>query len=79
MTTFEIVAKLVANAVGRAPEEITPETELQGDLDMDSLDAVELIMSLEEELGISIPSEATQELKTVAQIAALADSLRGQQ
>lgn len=75
MTTFEIVAKAVADRVGRDVSEITAETDVREDLGMDSLDAVELIMELEEELGISMPSDKTADLKTVGEIADLAASL----
>ena len=76
MTTFEIVARAVATRTGRAAEEIKPETDVREDLGMDSLDAVELIMELEDELGITIPSDKSAELKTVAEIAALIDSIK---
>ena len=75
MTTFEIVAKVISERVGCDVTEITAETDVREDLGMDSLDAVELIMELEEELGITMPSDKTADLKTVGEIAALADSL----
>ncbi len=77
MTTSEIVLKAVAERTGRELSEITPQTDVREDLGMDSLDAVELIMELEEELGISMPSDKTAELKTVGEIVALAESLAG--
>jgi len=76
MSTFEIVVKAVATRTGRALEEITAETDVREDLGMDSLDAVELIMELEDELGITIPSEKSADLKTVGQIIELIDSIR---
>jgi acyl carrier protein len=75
MTTIEKVINAVAERASRETSEITPETDVREDLGMDSLDAVELIMELEDEFGISIPSEKSGELKTVAEIAALVDSL----
>ncbi len=75
MTTFEIVVKAIADRVGLDVSAITAETDVREDLGMDSLDAVELIMELEEELGISMPADKTADLKTVGEIAALAESL----
>ncbi|NLB29785.1 MAG: acyl carrier protein [Clostridiales bacterium] len=75
MTTFEIVVKAIADRVGLDVAAITAETDVREDLGMDSLDAVELIMELEEELGISMPADKTADLKTVGEIAALAESL----
>ncbi|MDR1330414.1 MAG: acyl carrier protein [Oscillospiraceae bacterium] len=78
MTTLEKVAKAVADRTGREVSEITAETDVREDLGMDSLDAVELLMELEEEFGITLPSEKTADLKTVGEIAALIDALAGQ-
>ena len=49
-------------------EEITMETSLMKDLEADSLDAVEIIMALEEEYDIEIPDEVAEEFKTVGDI-----------
>jgi acyl carrier protein len=75
MTTLERVINAVAERASRDASEITPNTDVREDLGMDSLDAVELIMELEDEFGISIPSEKSGELKTVGEIAALVTSL----
>ena len=75
MTTFEIIAKIIAERVDCDVSEISEETNVREDLGMDSLDAVELIMELEEELGISMPSDKTADLKTVGEIVTLAVSL----
>ncbi|MDR2420525.1 MAG: acyl carrier protein [Oscillospiraceae bacterium] len=75
MTIFEKVAKAAADRTGRDISEITAETDVRDDLGMDSLDAVELLMELEEEFGISLPSEKTAEIKTVGEIVALVDAI----
>ena len=77
MSTFDKVVSAIASRVGIDASEIKAETTVREDLGMDSLDAVELIMELEEELGISMPSDKTAELETVGEIVALADSLLG--
>jgi acyl carrier protein len=51
-----------------APEEkVTPETDFFGDLNIDSLDTVELIMAAEDEFEIEIPDEDVNAIKTVQQ------------
>ncbi|MDR0905007.1 MAG: acyl carrier protein [Oscillospiraceae bacterium] len=75
MTTIEIVTRAVAVRTSREASEITPDTDVREDLGMDSLDAVELIMELEDEFAVSIPSEQSADLKTVGEIAALIDRL----
>lgn len=50
-------------------EKITPETSLMGDLEADSLDAVEVIMALEDEFDIEIPDEDAEGFKNIGDIA----------
>lgn len=47
---------------------ITLDAKLKEDLELDSLDSVELIMSAEEEFGIEIPDEDVMNFKTVNEI-----------
>lgn len=50
-------------------KDITSKTVLTKDLDADSLDAVEIIMAIEDEFGVEIPDEEAEKLKTVGDIA----------
>lgn len=65
---FEKVREIIANELSVSKDEITLDTHLQEDLSADSLDAVELIMTIEEEFSIDIPDNEAQELKTVGNI-----------
>lgn len=47
---------------------ITPQAHFVDDLSIDSLDAVELVMSIEEEFGIEIPDEEAEKLTTVPEL-----------
>ena len=49
-------------------DSLTMETSLKDDLDADSLDAVELIMQIEEEFEVEIPDEVASNMKTVKDI-----------
>ena len=49
-------------------DQITPEAHLIDDLGADSLDAIELIMALEEEFSFEIPDEDAEKLPTVQHI-----------
>lgn len=62
---FEKVQKVIAEYKEMPVEDIKMETRFE-DLDLDSLDMVELIMQIEEELGISV--EMNEELKTVGDV-----------
>lgn len=50
------------------PAEITPQTKLGDDLDLDSMQAVELVMDLEDEFGVQISDEEVDGLQTVGDI-----------
>lgn len=52
---FNKVVEIIIEQLGVEDKEITMETSLMKDLEADSLDAVEIIMALEDEFGIEIP------------------------
>ena len=61
---FEKIREIIAEQTGKDVDEITLETNVKEDLDADSLDLFELVMALEEEYGIEIPSEELESLTT---------------
>lgn len=65
---FNKVQSLLAEQLNIAPEKITKESRLLEDLGADSLDFVEMLMSLEDEFGISISDEQAKEMKTVGDV-----------
>ena len=58
----------VAEQLGVDVAELTLETSLKDDLNADSLDLFQIIMSLEEEFGIEIPTEDTESIGTIGDI-----------
>jgi acyl carrier protein len=72
---FEKVRELLAEQLEIDPEEIDMDTDILDDLGADSLDVVELVMSLEEEFGVVITDEHAGELRTVRQLVDFVDKL----
>ena len=72
--TFDKVKSLIASQLGISDDKITPEARLIEDLGADSLDTVEMLMTLEDEFGIAIPDDEAVKLKTVGSIVELIDS-----
>ena len=68
---FEAIAELVAERVEKDVSEITMESTFR-DLGIDSLDTVELLMNLEDKLGIEI--ELDQKVETVGDLVAFIES-----
>ena len=73
---FENVRNALAQQFEVEPESITAETNLIDDLGADSLDVVELIMSLEDMYGISISDEDAAQLYTVGRIVEYLEKLQ---
>lgn len=67
MDLMERVKKIVVDQLGVDEDKVVPEASFVDDLGADSLDLVELIMSLEEEFGISISDEEAQKIRTVGE------------
>lgn len=62
------VIEIIASELSLAKEKITLESRLSEDLGADSLDAVELIMALEDEFNVTVPDDVAQAMKTVGDI-----------
>lgn len=65
---FEEVRKLIAEQMHIDENSITEDKRIVEDLGADSLDTVEMIMTLEDNYGIAIPDEEVVNLKTVGDI-----------
>ena len=65
MSIEERVKKIVAEQLGSGEDEITNESSFIDDLGADSLDTVELVMTLEEEFDIEIPDDDAEKIATV--------------
>lgn len=65
MDLMDQVKKLIVEQLGVDESQITPDAHFIDDLGADSLDTVELILSLEETFNISIPDEDAEKLETV--------------
>jgi len=61
----ERLTKIVAEQLGVDESKIVPSARFTDDLNADSLDLVEMIMSLEEEFGVEIPDEDAEKIVSV--------------
>ena len=65
---FDKVKELIAEQLDVDADTVTVTSNIQDDLGADSLDVVDLVMSLEEEFDMEIPDEAVANIKTVGHI-----------
>ena len=68
MAVADKVIELISKQLNKPAEEIAENKEIVKDLGADSLDVVEMLMSLEEEFEISVPEEDAVNIKTVGDI-----------
>ena len=73
MSVEDKVKKIIAEKLSVDMEEIVPEASFVDDLGADSLDLVELIMSMEEEFDIDISDEDAEKITTVKDAIAYID------
>ena len=65
---FEKIRDIIIEQLQVDESEITMDTDLMKDLSADSLDAVEIIMAIEDEWGIEIPDDDAEKIRTVSDL-----------
>lgn len=72
---FDKIKAIIANELGVNESKITLEARLAEDLGADSLDAVELIMAIEDEFGIEVSDEESKKIHCVKDIVDYVESV----
>ena len=65
---LEKVKAILSEQFDVEEDSITPDTNLSEDLEADSLDVVDLLMSIEDEFEIEVPDEEIENIKTVGDV-----------
>ncbi len=65
MSIFEKLQEMIADQLEIDAEDITYDSNILDDLGADSLDVVDLVMSIEDEFGIEVPDEALENIRTI--------------
>lgn len=73
---FEEIKSIISEELDIDPERITENTSLADDIGADSLDVVDLIMSIEDKFQMTIPTEAIKDVTTVGELCEAIESLR---
>jgi acyl carrier protein len=76
MTLFNEVEQVIRQQFKLKDQVLTPESNLFNDLKFDSLDAVELIIELEEKFSIELLDKEAEDVKTIQDILTLIESKR---
>ncbi len=73
---IEKVKELLAEQLGMDVNEIHDDSNILEDLGADSLDIIEMLMTLEDEYGVTIPDDQIGQVKTVKQVAELIEKCK---
>ncbi len=65
LSVFEKLQKIISEQLEIDEDDITPDSDIVDDLGADSLDIVDLVMSIEDEFQVEIPDEAIEQIATV--------------
>jgi acyl carrier protein len=67
LTNLAVLREVVAEVLAIDPESVVEEAALREDLKADSLDLAEIVMALQDRLGVSLPEQGLKEITTVGQ------------
>jgi acyl carrier protein len=70
LMVLEKVKVILSNQFDVEEDTITPDTNIADDLGADSLDVVDMLMSLEDEFDVEIPDEDVEKIQTVGDLVA---------
>lgn len=65
---FERIREIICDQLDLDEDRVTMESDIVEDFDADSLDVVDLVMSLEDEFGLEVPDEEIENFRTVGDV-----------
>ena len=68
MDTFERIRELLAEQLDIDEDKITMDSDILEDFEADSLDVVDMVMTLEDEFGVQVPDEQIENFHTVGDV-----------
>lgn len=72
----EKIKQVLAEQLGIDPKTISDDANILEDLGADSLDIIEMLMTLEDEYGITIPDDKINQVKTIKEVAELIEECK---
>ena len=65
---FEKLREIICDQLQVNEDEVTMESNIRDDFDADSLDFVDIVMSIEDEFNVEVPDEAIDDIKSVGDL-----------
>ena len=73
---FEKIRQILCDQLDVEEDDVTMESNIAEDLGADSLDVVDLVMSIEDEFEIEVPDDQVENIKTVADVVSYIESVK---
>ena len=71
----EEIVNMLTKQLNKRPEDVKPESRIKEDLGADSLDVVEILMTIEDKYGVTVPDEMLMQIKTVGDLIKVIDEM----
>jgi len=68
---FELLSEILVREFSLAADQLSPGSELVEDLDLDSIDAIDIAVRLEESTGVRVEEEALKAIRTLDDVVAI--------
>ena len=65
---FERIREIICDQLDLEEDKVTMDSDIMEDFEADSLDVVDLVMSIEDEFGLEVPDDQIENFRTVVQI-----------
>ena len=72
-TTFETIKKILVERFAIAPADVQPAADFQKELDLDSMDALDLLLAVNEHFKLRLPEETLASIHTVSELVDVVD------
>lgn len=75
MTIFEKVTEIIANEIDATQDRVTLDASIKSDLGIDGIDVMNIMLDLEDELGITMDFTKVEEMETISELVAYVEEL----
>lgn len=65
---FERIREIICDQLDLEEDKVTMDSDIMEDFEADSLDVVDLVMSIEDELGLEVPDDQIENFRTVGDV-----------
>lgn len=76
VNTFDQLKKILVERFAIDPASVQPETDLQKELNLDSMDAIDLLLAINETFVIRVPEQMLENIHTISELVVVIDKYK---